>query len=314
MVNPNGPVTPGGAGSEGSINPALMLAPVVGQFYDTYQTNKTARENTEKTIAAQKAEAELAYQRQVEMWHMQNAYNSPAEQMKRFGAAGLNPHLIYGQGNAGNAGSMPQYHAPNLQYRYAAPTYGAGVASVLPTLMSVGTWMQNMRLTDAEIAAKQTNTQKAEQLIEFLTERNPLELRRLDNTLSLYPYQRSMLHAKEQQAWTAWNQLLFEGKHRYGVDTSSLQHFDRFGSGVGMRDLERALKSKDVELRGLQSQYYEPAMIMKLVLGGVLGMTGLGRAVSTSGRVGQSARNAAKRVKTFYNEKGRRRSQVVDYE
>ena len=30
-------------------------------------------------------------------WNMQNQYNSPAEQMKRYKEAGLSPHLIYGQ-------------------------------------------------------------------------------------------------------------------------------------------------------------------------------------------------------------------------
>lgn len=32
-------------------------------------------------------------------------YNSPAEQMKRYGQAGLSPYLIYGQGNSGNVSS-----------------------------------------------------------------------------------------------------------------------------------------------------------------------------------------------------------------
>lgn len=32
-------------------------------------------------------------------WEMQNAYNSPMAQMERFKNGGLNPHLIYGQGN-----------------------------------------------------------------------------------------------------------------------------------------------------------------------------------------------------------------------
>lgn len=36
-------------------------------------------------------------------WNMQNAYNSPAEQMKRFKEAGLNPNLIYGQTNTAPA-------------------------------------------------------------------------------------------------------------------------------------------------------------------------------------------------------------------
>lgn len=39
----------------------------------------------------------------VEDWNKQNAYNAPAAQMQRFKDAGLNPNLIYGQGNPGNA-------------------------------------------------------------------------------------------------------------------------------------------------------------------------------------------------------------------
>lgn len=38
----------------------------------------------------------------IENWKMANEYNSPANQMQRFAAAGLNPNLIYGQGNPGN--------------------------------------------------------------------------------------------------------------------------------------------------------------------------------------------------------------------
>lgn len=45
------------------------------------------------------------------MWNMQNAYNLPEAQMARFKQAGLNPNLIYGQGNSGNAGS-PQSWSP----------------------------------------------------------------------------------------------------------------------------------------------------------------------------------------------------------
>ena len=43
---------------------------------------------------------------QLDMWNRVNHYNSPAEQMARFTEAGLNPHLIYTKGNAGNAGQI----------------------------------------------------------------------------------------------------------------------------------------------------------------------------------------------------------------
>ena len=47
---------------------------------------------------------------QERMWHMNNEYNTPTMQMQRYKAAGLNPHLIYGQGNSGNASmaTLPQ--------------------------------------------------------------------------------------------------------------------------------------------------------------------------------------------------------------
>lgn len=44
----------------------------------------------------------------------QNAYNTPKNQMQRFSEAGLNPNLIYGQGNAGNQSGAPQMPSPGM--------------------------------------------------------------------------------------------------------------------------------------------------------------------------------------------------------
>lgn len=60
--------------------------------------------------------SEQMYQRQyadnLAFWAMQNEYNSPEAQMRRFQEAGLNPNLIYGQGNPGNAGAV---QTPDVQ-------------------------------------------------------------------------------------------------------------------------------------------------------------------------------------------------------
>lgn len=48
----------------------------------------------------------------LDMWNLQNEYNSPAAQMKRYEEAGLNPALIYSQGNPGNATSAPVQGVP----------------------------------------------------------------------------------------------------------------------------------------------------------------------------------------------------------
>lgn len=46
-------------------------------------------------------------------WNAQNEYNTPTEQMARYRAAGLNPNLIYGSGqaSAGNAGAIAPFQA-----------------------------------------------------------------------------------------------------------------------------------------------------------------------------------------------------------
>ena len=49
----------------------------------------------------------------LQMWNLQNEYNSPAAQMKRFEEAGLNPALMYGSASPGNAMSTPQMGTPD---------------------------------------------------------------------------------------------------------------------------------------------------------------------------------------------------------
>ncbi len=60
----------------------------------------------------QKKLAEQQNQYNIDMWKMQADYNSPQAQMQRFQEAGLNPNLIYGQGNNGNMSQAPQMVTP----------------------------------------------------------------------------------------------------------------------------------------------------------------------------------------------------------
>lgn len=70
--------------------------------------NKKNREWQEKMSA-------LNYQRNIELWKMQNAYNTPFEQVKRLREAGLNPNLLYGNGSAatGNASDISPADVPS---------------------------------------------------------------------------------------------------------------------------------------------------------------------------------------------------------
>lgn len=56
--------------------------------------------------------AAIQNQYNIDMWRMNNEYNSPQAQMQRYEEAGLNPNLIYSQGNPGNSASAPVQVAP----------------------------------------------------------------------------------------------------------------------------------------------------------------------------------------------------------
>lgn len=70
-------------------------------YYNTQMQKDLAKYNAEQ----QQAINDRTYQQNLEMWNLKNAYDSPAAQMERFAAAGLNKNLIYGQSNT--SGSAP---------------------------------------------------------------------------------------------------------------------------------------------------------------------------------------------------------------
>jgi len=90
---------------------------LIGSFINNY----AAKQAQERENKANRQMAEYQYSKDLEMWNRQNEYNNPQSQMERFKAAGLNPNLIYGQGNAGNASTLPKYSAPTIKKRAGLP-------------------------------------------------------------------------------------------------------------------------------------------------------------------------------------------------
>ncbi|WP_444105883.1 hypothetical protein [Bacteroides sp.] len=86
-----------------------MLSTAIG-FASSIAGNFASNKNIDTQIAAQKDEnqknrdwnlnlAKQQNQWNIDQWNRENAYNTPAAQMARYKAAGLNPDLIYGQQN-----------------------------------------------------------------------------------------------------------------------------------------------------------------------------------------------------------------------
>lgn len=111
--------------------------------------------------------AKAQNEQQLQFWNMQNAYNHPKEQMKRFAEAGLSPNLIYTQGNAGNAGAVG-----------SAATGDAG-SSVLSKASSVVAAIYGLKGLKADIANKQANNSLIDTQTEHLREQ--VRRARIDN-------------------------------------------------------------------------------------------------------------------------------------
>lgn len=109
------------------IGAALAGASVLGGVGSSL-LNKSAQKD------ANKANMELAkfqWDKNLDMWKMQNAYNSPEQQMARLREAGLNPNLVYGNGSAANvSSSAPSYKAPNIEAYTGMNTGLSGAADM----------------------------------------------------------------------------------------------------------------------------------------------------------------------------------------
>lgn len=133
----------------GAVN---LVGGLVGQ-------SRQKKENRE--LAQFQADANERYlQKQLE-------YNTPKSQMQRFQQAGLNPHLVYGQGNPGSQSSPLSY--PETKSTDYQTMYGTIIPSVIQGA-----------LAESQIAAQSANTRRTgvltqvDQLRAAVLSKNPL--------------------------------------------------------------------------------------------------------------------------------------------
>lgn len=85
-----------------TINQTAASIDNLGNVVATSSANRSTRKWNEKMYGLQRADS-------LADWNMQNEYNSPTSQMARLRAAGLNPHLVYGNGAvAGGTSATPR--------------------------------------------------------------------------------------------------------------------------------------------------------------------------------------------------------------
>lgn len=139
------------------IIPALLTA--AGWVASYLGQRKQAKEN--KNLAEFQANANERY------LQMQQEYNSPSAQMARWQAAGMNPNLVYGQGNPGNQSAPLSY--PDI----GRTDYQSALASLAPQLNQAIMTQSQVQALDAKTRQTYVVTQ-LNKLQQRVLERNPL--------------------------------------------------------------------------------------------------------------------------------------------
>lgn len=126
--------------------------PVVGGILGGLINNNSVDSANEANRKFQEEQREKQNAYNTEMWRMQTEYNNPANVMKRYVDAGLNPNLIYG-GATGNLASSP---APSARAEYVKQPHpnisGADIAG------SALAAYNNMRLGSAQVNNVEAHT------------------------------------------------------------------------------------------------------------------------------------------------------------
>lgn len=116
----------------------------------------------------------MDYQNEINVanWNMQNEYNSPAAQMQRYQAAGLNPNLIYGQGNNGNATSTPTVAQGSFKYQKLVDESSVmqSIFNALSTKADVQLKQSQVHLTDAKFMEESFKASLQQEYAEAITQ------------------------------------------------------------------------------------------------------------------------------------------------
>lgn len=199
----------------------------------------------------QTAENEKAYARSVEMWNMQNRYNSPTAQMSRLRQAGLNPNLVYGSGVTGNsAGSAPQYQPAKIQRATMEPYRGwnlglSDAASMYMAMRQNKAQVENMEAQN-KLIKEQARTEGIRQgNIAMATARSGFDLdlaRELkDVSVSRAIAEKNLSEASAAGAWTGANQkvLQYELDRALFENKIKLSHAEYSTAMEGIRKLRQ---------------------------------------------------------------------------
>lgn len=244
------PTIPGGA-IEGVI--ALSQAITRGGPRRQYKWNKRAAQDTN---AMNRDNAQWALEENRKIQNEQRVYDSPENQMARYKAAGLNPHLIYGSGSSSSGGTFPISTQGIAPSRIDAPS--ASYPDVAGSFLQAGSSIAGTQL--AQQRAEQSEHQTA--LIDVqvdIAKTNPM----LNPAVykSVIASMAALADAKAKEANTTWSireTTSEKGWERYTIGEKKMtQDLEAMAQKLGLNNADLQIRNRILESKGYENAIKE---------------------------------------------------------
>lgn len=211
--------------------------------------------------------AALQNQYNIDMWNLNNEYNSPKNQLQRLVEAGLNPNLAYGTVSSGNSQRPPeqvtgQYHRDTVDMRGMFD----GVGSIFGDILNMARFQEDLNGKRIENARDALKLLDAEAAI---------------NAKALY---------KEKYPWYVGKHQIYTGADyarnfanpAYGQLPLSLTDYykDKFNADLGFRKNQSSLTVGKLTYQNLLNSWFKTDRIFNMVNGAaktILGAIPFGR-------------------------------------
>nr|QJB18924.1 MAG: DNA pilot protein [Microvirus sp.] len=224
------------------------------------------------TNRANKKMADEAYKREINMWRMNNTYNSPSSQMARFKQAGLNPNLIYGQGSAGNSASIPHYTAPRQEYNLGQVDLGEATGKYIDVKVR-GQQLVNMQEQNRSLVLDNERKSISNSILRNWGEKQAQENWRRTGAQADVSLSDFVLKGNQQDIFNSTRDERIEGeKSRWlneglkGLNYSAT--YQNLLQDNSLKALVGEQKKKDIEFLNYGGKYAQPLIqFLRLLLG-----------------------------------------------
>lgn len=181
---------------------------------------------------------ERQYNHDLAMMKYQLDYNDPESQMQRFKDAGLNPHLIYGQGTPGNLDSPPRYpsqQAPSVEH----------FSNLGTSLAQIQLMQSQAKLTDTKVQ-ESTVKQDLMRAQKNVADANPWLNKSYVNSMVLQLESTAKL--KEQEMMFMTQGIVRDGKYQGEAGMVKMRYeIDNLAQRNGLNTQDQEVKAKIIE-------------------------------------------------------------------